>query len=234
MITDPVFKKLFFIVNILLYYYIYFHPTKISSYLRVSKKFKMNTLVFATNNEHKLHEVKKMLQGNFSIVSLSDVNIFEDIPEDKPNLEGNAEQKADYIHDKLKINVFADDTGLEIDALNGEPGVYSARYSGKEKDSQANMQKVLNNLTGVKNRKAQFRTVICLILNNEKFFFEGIVRGSILNKPAGKDGFGYDPIFQPNGYDCSFAEMPLEAKNKISHRGIAVEKLINYLNTDKE
>ncbi len=216
------------------YYYIKSIQHKISSYLRIIKIFRMDTIVFATNNAHKLHEVKKMLCGNFNLLSLSEIDIFEDIPEDKPTLEGNAEQKADFIHNKLNINVFADDTGLEIDALNGEPGVYSARYSGKEKDSQANMNKVLDKLKGVENRKAQFRTIICLILNNKKFFFEGIVKGLILNSAQGKDGFGYDPIFQPKGYDCSFAEMPLENKNKISHRGLAVVKLINFLNTNIE
>jgi len=191
----------------------------------------MNTIIFATNNEHKLYEVKKMLNAEINLVSLSDVNITEDIPEDQNTLEGNAEQKADYIFTKLSSNVFADDTGLEIEALNGEPGVYSARYAGSGKDASANMKKVLQNLNGVVNRKAQFRTSICLILNGDKYFFEGVVKGIILESASGKMGFGYDPIFQPDGYNCSFAEMDLSEKNKISHRGHAVKKLINFLNS---
>lgn len=194
-------------------------------------KIQMNKIIFATNNEHKLYEVKKMLNAEIKLVSLSDVEITEDIPEEQDTLEGNAEQKADYIFNKLNCNVFADDTGLEIEALNGEPGVYSARYAGADKDASANMKKVLQKLSGIENRKAQFRTSICLILNNEKYFFEGVVKGNILESAAGEKGFGYDPIFQPDGYNCSFAEMDLSEKNKISHRGLAVKKLINFLNS---
>lgn len=191
----------------------------------------MSEIVFATNNAHKLHEVQNMVPPQFKLLSLDDVKIDEDIPEEQATLEGNAIQKARYIYDKLNINVFADDTGLEIEALNGEPGVYSARYAGEEKSAQNNMQLVLDKLDGKENRKAQFRTVICLIYKNKEHLFEGIVKGEMLSKKTGNEGFGYDPIFKPDGYDCSFAEMPLSEKNTISHRSRAIKKLINFLNT---
>lgn len=194
---------------------------------------KMRKIVFATNNEHKLFEVQKMVSSDFEIISLAASGINEEVPEDQLTLEGNATQKADYIYEKLNVDIFADDTGLEIDALKGEPGVFSARYAGADKDANANMNKVLEKLQGQNNRKARFRTVICLIFNGERHLFEGIVEGEILEKLAGEEGFGYDPIFKPTGYDLSFAEMPLNEKNKISHRAKAVEKLINYLNTQQ-
>lgn len=186
-------------------------------------------LVFATNNPNKLKELQNLLGEEIELLSLADINCNDEIPEDHETLEENASQKAHYIFDKFKLNCFADDTGLEIEALNNEPGVYSARYAGEEKASKANMIKVLENLNGVKNRKSRFRTVISLIIEGKETQFEGIVSGNILEKERGIDGFGYDPIFQPKGYDISFAEMDMTEKNKISHRGLAVRKLVDYL-----
>lgn len=189
----------------------------------------MKKLVFATNNKHKLHEVKKILAGYYEVIGLSEAGINEDIPENAPTLEGNSKIKAVFVWEKFKMDVFADDTGLEIEALNGAPGVYSARYAGPDKNSTDNMNLVLEKLMGEKNRKAQFRTSICLILNGEQHFFEGKILGHILEQPKGADGFGYDPIFQPQGYHVSFAQMSLAEKNKISHRGLAMQKLIGFL-----
>lgn len=188
-------------------------------------------LVFATNNKHKLEELQAILGDKIKLLSLKDIACFEDIPEEQPTLEGNASQKAFYVYNKFGYNCFADDTGLEIEALNGEPGVYSARYAGEESNSEANMNKVLNKLGKIEIRNARFRTVISLILEGEEKQFEGIVEGEILKVKRGGSGFGYDPIFQPNGFDETFAEMNLENKNKISHRGRAVQKLIQYLQT---
>lgn len=189
----------------------------------------MNKIIFATHNENKLFEVKKMLSSNIELLSLNDVNILEEIPEDKKTLEGNAEQKADFVYQKLNTAVFADDTGLEVEALGMLPGVFSARYAGEDKNSDANMKKLLKELANQANRKAQFRTVICLIIANKKYFFEGKVEGEILKKAQGEKGFGYDPIFMPDGYNLSFAEMPIDIKNKISHRAKAIQKLISFL-----
>ncbi len=186
-------------------------------------------LVFATNNPNKLKELQNLLGENIELLSLADINCNEEIPEDFETLEENADQKAAYIYQKYQINCFADDTGLEIEALDNAPGVYSARYAGADKDSKANMKKVLANLKNETNRKAQFRTVISLYLNGEKHQFEGIAKGSILTKEQGVDGFGYDPIFQPDGYDITFAEMDMQTKNSISHRGLAVQKLVAFL-----
>jgi XTP/dITP diphosphohydrolase len=194
----------------------------------------MQKLVFATNNEHKLSEVKEMLQGLFEVVSLKQVEIFDDIPEDADTLEGNARIKARHIHNITGLNVFADDTGLEIDYLNGEPGVYSARYAGIDKDAEGNMNLVLSKMRGILNRKAQFRTSIALILNDKEYLFEGKVEGKMLTNKSGDKGFGYDPIFKPNGFNCSFAEMSSIDKNKISHRGRAVQKLIEFLKVQSE
>ena len=191
----------------------------------------MDKLVFATNNNHKLIEVRKMLSAHFEIMGMEEAGIVDDIPENEPTLEGNAREKARYLYRKLGVNVFADDTGLEIDALNGEPGVFSARYAGHEKNSANNMQLVLQKLKGNTNRAAQFRTAICLIYHGNEYIFEGIVKGEILEEKKGEAGFGYDPIFQPDGYSSSFAEMDLDEKNKISHRGRAIEKLVDFLNT---
>ncbi len=187
-------------------------------------------LVFATNNQHKLNELRKMLNNSIELLSLEDINCFEDIPETNPTLEGNASQKAFYVYNKYGHNCFADDTGLEIEALNGEPGVYSARYAGEERSAEANMLKVLTNLEEIKNRKARFRTVISLIIDGEEEQMEGIVDGQILHEKKGNEGFGYDPIFQPDNFVESFAEMDLAEKNKISHRGRAVQKLVTFLN----
>ena len=186
-------------------------------------------LVFATNNPNKIKELQSILGDSFKILSLKDISCFEEIPENSDTLEGNASQKAFYVYNKYKINCFADDTGLEIEALNGEPGVYSARYAGNDNNSVANMQKVLNGLKGIDNRKAFFRTVISLIIDGKETLFEGIVHGKIIETPRGNSGFGYDPIFQPEGYSTTFAEMDLPGKNKISHRGRAVKKLAGYL-----
>ncbi|MDX8337938.1 non-canonical purine NTP diphosphatase [Draconibacterium sp. IB214405] len=189
----------------------------------------MMKLVFATNNKHKLEELQAILGDQFSLLSLKDIECFDEIPEEQPTLEGNASQKAFYIYDKFKIDCFADDTGLEIEALNGEPGVFSARYAGEDKNSEANMNKVLEKLAKINERKARFRTVISLVINGEEQQFEGIVNGEILKEKRGGSGFGYDPIFRPDGFNQSFAEMDLADKNKISHRGRAVQKLVDYL-----
>ncbi len=189
----------------------------------------MNKLVFATNNKHKLHEVKEYLKDKYQILGLSDINCNDEIAETSQTLEGNASIKSHYIFEKFNINCFADDTGLEIEALNGAPGVYSARYAGEHHNFEANLQKVLKELKNENNRQAQFRTVISLILNGQEYYFEGIVKGEILREKRGTDGFGYDPIFIPKGFDESFAEMSLKQKNEISHRGRAVKKLVDFL-----
>ncbi|MBS2096941.1 non-canonical purine NTP diphosphatase [Carboxylicivirga linearis] len=186
-------------------------------------------LVFATNNNNKLKEIQAAVGEKIQLKNLSDINCFDDIPETRETLEGNALQKAEYIYDKYSINCFADDTGLEIDALNGEPGVYSARYAGPQREAEDNMAKVLELMKSETNRKAKFRTVMALIIDDQKYLFEGVVEGQILTEKTGKDGFGYDPIFQPDGYSLSFAEMSLADKNKISHRAKAVYKLVEFL-----
>ncbi|HPF50283.1 MAG TPA: non-canonical purine NTP diphosphatase [Draconibacterium sp.] len=186
-------------------------------------------IVFATNNQHKLKELQAILGNEFHLLSLNDIGCEEEIPEEQETLEGNASQKSYFIYNKYGYNCFADDTGLEIEALNGEPGVYSARYAGEEKSAEANMKKVLDKMAKINDRKARFRTVISLILNGEEQLFDGIVHGIILKEKRGEAGFGYDPIFQPDGFDQSFAEMDLSEKNKISHRGRAVQKLVNCL-----
>ena len=188
----------------------------------------MDKLIFATNNFNKLKEIRFAVE-NYDIIGLEDLNITEDIPETGNSLKDNALQKAKYIYEKTGLDCFADDTGLEIEALDGRPGVYSARYAGPDCDSEANIKKVLKELKSNKNRKAQFKTVIALIIDGKKYFFDGKVEGEILKQKQGIDGFGYDPIFRPFGYDQSFAEMSLELKNKISHRGLAVIKLIKFL-----
>jgi len=186
-------------------------------------------LVFATNNKHKLREVQDILGDKFKILSLKDINCREEIPETHNTIEGNASQKARYIYEKYKLNCFADDTGLEIEALNGEPGVYSARYAGINCSFEDNVEKVLKKLSGIPNRKARFKTVISLITDKTEYQFEGIINGSITNEKHGTSGFGYDPIFLPDGYNKTFAELSSEEKNKISHRGLATQKLIKFL-----
>jgi XTP/dITP diphosphohydrolase len=187
------------------------------------------TLVFATNNAHKLKEVQEMLPNSIQLVSLKDINCEEDIEETATTLEGNAAIKADFITQKYGMNCFADDTGLEVTALDGKPGVYSARYAGEPSNAENNMTKLLSEMAGVENRNAQFRTVICLNLDGNQYYFEGNCNGTILTKKQGNQGFGYDPIFQPTGFQQSFAEMDSADKNRISHRGLAIEKLVAFL-----
>jgi len=186
-------------------------------------------LVFATNNSNKLKEVQAMLT-NFDIVSLDEIGCFDDIPETAETLEGNAILKANYITEKYGLNCFADDTGLEVVALNNKPGVYSARYAGKENNAEANMNKLLIEIENNKNKNAQFRTAVALNIQGKQFIFEGICKGQILTKKQGKSGFGYDPIFMPIGFNKSFAEMSMTEKSAISHRGKAIEKLVSFLN----
>jgi XTP/dITP diphosphohydrolase len=187
-------------------------------------------LVFASNNPHKVKEIKSLLGKSFNLLGLGDINIFDDIPENEPELEGNALAKARFVHTASGKNVFADDTGLEIEALDGLPGVHSARFAGKKKDSSANIKKVLEMLGSNENRNARFRTVIALIINNNEFLFEGTVDGKITYELRGAEGFGYDPVFIPNGKTRTFAEMELEEKNTVSHRARAFEKLKDFLN----
>ena len=187
-------------------------------------------LVFATNNKHKLDEVRKITSRHpVEIVSLAEINCFDDIPETADTLEGNALQKAHYIQEKFGLNCFADDTGLEVEALNNAPGVYSARYAGPGHDSEANMKKLLHEMEGKENRKARFRTVIALVWNGKTYTFDGIVNGTITTTKRGENGFGYDPIFIPEGYEQTFAELENDIKNQISHRAKAVEKLDDFL-----
>jgi XTP/dITP diphosphohydrolase len=188
-------------------------------------------LLFATNNKHKLEEVRRVIGDSFEIGSLEEINCREDIPETQDTIEGNASQKAFYVYDTYGVNCFADDTGLEIEALNGAPGVYSARYAGEACSFEDNMNKVLNEMAGRTNRKAVFKTVISLIINGTEHQFKGIIPGIITTEPRGKGGFGYDPVFLPNGYDKTFAEMDPDEKNKISHRGIASRKLAEFLHS---
>lgn len=188
-------------------------------------------LVFATNNRHKLEEVAAKIKGEFKLLTLNDIGCTDDIEETGTTFKENASIKSHYIYQKYKLNCFGDDSGLEIDALNGEPGVYSARYAGEHGNHAANISKVLQNLTGETNRKARFRTVISLIWNGEEHFFDGTVEGQIRTDTSGTAGFGYDPIFEPDGYNITFAEMSLEQKNSISHRARAIDQLISFLNT---
>ncbi|WP_288954039.1 non-canonical purine NTP diphosphatase [uncultured Prevotella sp.] len=189
-------------------------------------------IVFATNNKHKLEEIKDILGKDFEIVSLAEIGCHEDIPETGLTLEENARQKSTYIVEHYNHDCFADDTGLEVDALKGEPGVHSARYAeGTDHDSEANMRKLLSKMSNVKDRTARFRTVISLIINGVEHQFEGRVEGRIATEKHGKEGFGYDPIFIPEGYDKSFAELGEEVKNQISHRARAVKKLAEYLSS---
>ena len=190
-------------------------------------------LVFATNNAHKLTEVRQILGDRFEVLSLEDIGCHEDIPETAPTLEGNALQKARYVHEHYGVDCFADDTGLEVTALGGAPGVYTARYAekvaGVTHNSQANMDLLLHNLEKKTDRSARFRTVIALIMQGQEHLFEGIVEGNILTERHGDEGFGYDPIFQPMGESRSFAEMNADEKNAISHRGRATERLVAFL-----
>ena len=188
----------------------------------------MKKLVFATNNPNKLREIQESIT-QFDVVGLKDLGIFEDIPETGTTLKENSHIKAKTIFKKTSLDSFADDTGLEIEALNNEPGVYSARYAGKNCSVEDNIQKVIKKLNGKLNRKATFKTVITLIISGETYFFEGAIGGEITKEKCGVKGFGYDPIFKPNGFDVTFAQMSLRDKNKISHRGLAVKKLVEFL-----
>ena len=187
-------------------------------------------LVFATNNAHKLEEVAAILGEQIELFNLNDIGCHTDIPETAATLEGNALLKSSFIFKNYGLDCFADDTGLEVEALDGAPGVYSARYAGGEgHDSQANMLKLLRDLEGKENRKAQFRTAISLILDGKEYLFEGVIKGEIIKEKRGDSGFGYDPIFKPEGYDKTFAELGNDIKNKISHRALAVQKLCEFL-----
>ncbi|MDR0907092.1 MAG: non-canonical purine NTP diphosphatase [Rikenellaceae bacterium] len=190
-------------------------------------------IVFATANRHKLDEVSAILGPGFELVTPADMGITEDIPETSDTLAGNALQKARYIYDRTRVDCFADDTGLEVVALGGAPGVHSARYAGEAHDFAANNRLLLSNLAGAADRSARFRTVIALILGGQEYLFEGEVRGQIIEEYRGGEGFGYDPIFVPEGYEQTFAEMPAEQKNSISHRARAVEKLATFLKKQK-
>ena len=190
---------------------------------------KEKTLVFATNNPHKLEELRQIIGEKIRILSLYDIDCHEEIPEPFPTLEQNALQKAKWVKEHYGYDCFADDTGLEVEALNGEPGVRSARYAGEGHDSNANMNLLLKNMAGVENRAARFRTIIALIEGNTHKFFEGVVEGNITMTPSGNSGFGYDPIFCPKGWKKTFAEAGSDEKNAISHRGCATRKLVEYL-----
>lgn len=187
-------------------------------------------IVLASNNKHKLEEMRAILGEKIEIVSLSDINCHDEISEEQDTIEGNALQKARYIHDKFNVDCFADDTGLEVECLNGEPGVYSARYAGEHPTFDDNISKLLANMEGKTNRNAKFRTAIALILDGKEYIFEGEVRGSITKEYRGHNGFGYDPVFLPDGFSKTFAELDAETKNKISHRGNAAKKLAEFLN----
>lgn len=189
------------------------------------------TLVFASNNKHKIQEIKALLPNSFTIKSLEDIGCTEDIPETADTIEGNAILKANYVSEKYGLACFADDSGLEVNALNGAPGVYSARYAGEQKNDNDNIEKLLTDLEGKANRKAQFKTVIALNFNGEQHLFTGIIKGKIISEKRGSNGFGYDPIFVAEGYDKTFAELTSEEKNSVSHRSQAVKELIKWLNT---
>jgi XTP/dITP diphosphohydrolase len=186
-------------------------------------------LLFATSNKNKVLEIKKVLPKEFNIKSLDDIGFCEEIPENENTIEGNAIFKANYMYKKYNLNVFADDTGLEVDSLNGKPGVHSARYAGISKNSTDNINKLLKKLKNKKNRKARFKTVIALILNSKIYTFDGVVEGIITKKSKGENGFGYDPVFIPRGYTKTFGELSLEEKNSISHRSLAMNKLIDFI-----
>lgn len=192
----------------------------------------MRKLVFATNNRHKLEEVGDVLKDQLEILSLKEINCFDDIPETADTLEGNALLKAKHIYDNYGFDCFADDTGLEVEALDGRPGVYSARYAGEDQNAARNMEKLLRELEGQPNRRARFRTVVALIEEGKVSYFEGKIEGKIIEQQRGSTGFGYDPVFVPDGYSQTFAELGSEQKNKISHRALAVKELINFLKNE--
>ena len=191
----------------------------------------MKKLVFATNNKNKVNEVRAILPSNFKLLSLKDIACEEELPENQDTIEGNALEKANYLYDNYGFNCFSEDTGLEIKSLNNAPGVYSARYAGPQRNSDDNINKVLNDLKGIKDRRARFRTVVALIIDGKRQLFEGVVEGEILNEREGINGFGYDPIFKPNGFDHSFGILHEKIKLEISHRTRAVSRLLNHLNS---
>lgn len=193
----------------------------------------MKTLLFATNNGNKLREVQEITAEDYNIKGLREINFLGEIPETQDTIEGNALQKARFLYERIQTNCFADDTGLETEALNGAPGVHSARYAGKSKDDSANVKKLLKELEGKSNRKARFKTVIALIFKGKEYTFEGIINGHIAEEPKGDSGFGYDPVFIPENYNKTFAELDPEEKNRISHRGLAVQKLADFLEKHK-
>jgi len=186
-------------------------------------------LIFATNNSHKFKEVRAILPPDFELLNLRDIDCSEELPETGNTIKSNAYQKARYVHDKFGVNCFADDTGLEVVALDGRPGVYSARYAGQDADSAGNIEKLLIEMKGVKERRASFRTVIALLVDEKEYFFEGVINGVITDSPSGSGGFGYDPVFIPEGYTETFSELGEVEKNKISHRAIAVKLLSDFL-----
>ncbi|MFN6945537.1 MAG: non-canonical purine NTP diphosphatase [Cytophagaceae bacterium] len=186
-------------------------------------------ICFATNNPGKIHEVRAMLEGKYKVLSLKDIGCEDELPETRDTIEGNSKQKAEYVWEKYGVNCFSDDTGLEVSCLNGAPGVLSARYAGPQCNPEDNMDLLLKSMLSCDDRSAQFRTSITLIINGEVMQFEGIVEGTILKEKSGNEGFGYDPVFKPNGYEQTFAELDIKEKNQISHRGKAVRKLISYL-----
>lgn len=188
-------------------------------------------LIFATHNKNKVIEVKSLINQNINLLNLSDINFTDDINETATTLEGNALLKAQTIFKKTKLDCFADDSGLLVDALNDEPGVYSARYAGEQKNDEDNITKLLNNLHGIENRKAQFKTILALILNGNEYLFEGTMHGTITYEKMGLNGFGYDPIFMPKGFSKTFAELTLEEKSKISHRALALNKMVDFINS---
>ncbi len=198
-------------------------------YICESKFNGIMQLVFASNNANKIKEIQILLPNTIQVISLSDIGCYEEIPETAATIEGNAILKANYVTQKYGYNCFADDTGLEVEALNGEPGVYSARYAGEQKNPDDNMDKLLGNLEGKSNRNAQFKTVIALNLNGKQHLFTGIIKGTIINDKLGNQGFGYDPIFQPEGYQHTFAQLSLQEKATISHRGLATKQLLDFL-----
>lgn len=213
--------------------WLFSHEQREKSYICWFLPFKlttMHTIVFATNNTHKLKEIREIVPEGFAIRGLKDIGCNEDIEESADTLEGNADLKARYVYDHYHTDCFADDTGLEVEALDGRPGVYSARYAGPDGDAEKNIIKLLDEMQGIQNRKARFRTVISLVTGGETKHFEGIVNGVISTEKHGEEGFGYDPVFIPDGYGQTFAEMPATLKNEISHRGRASRKLIDYLN----
>lgn len=187
--------------------------------------------VFASNNPNKLNEIQQLIPKHIKLLSLNDIDCFEEIPETQQTIEGNAIQKAEYIKKKYGYDCFADDTGLEVEALNGAPGIYSARYAGKQRNANDNMDKLLNQLGSKTNRNAQFKTVLALQLNGQLHTFTGICEGKITTEKKGYKGFGYDPVFQPKGYTKTFAELSIEEKNKIGHRGKAIRQLVLFLNS---